>query len=203
MFKRTMVSIVLLFAGATGAQAAPLGLTLLDTPDIFSSFIDVVYLAGSDSFSANGFALQFDDGSSNAIAGGLFTLDATIDEFGNLSAGTFTISGTIAGLGFNSGTLLTGNLTAFGFINGGGDPLEFLFDVTGGDAAALYGGAGGIILSQVGFDGDWSSDFDNRFNGIPGTGQGLADAAAVPLPAAVWLMLSGLMGLLATARRSR
>ena len=203
MFKRTIVSIALFLAGATGAQAAPLGLTLFDTPDIVSSFIDVVYDAGTDSLSANGFALQLDDGSPNAIAGGLFTLDATIDEFGNLSGGTVTISGTIAGLGYNSGTLLTGNLTAFGFLPGGGDPLEFLFDVTGGDAAVLYGAAGGIILSQAGFGGDWSSNFDNLISGIPGTGQGLADTAAVPLPAAVWLMLSGLMGLLATARRSR
>ena len=70
MLKRTIVSIALLLAGVTGAQAAPLGLTLFDTPDIVSSFIDVVYDAGSNSLTANGFALQLDDGSANPIAGG-------------------------------------------------------------------------------------------------------------------------------------
>lgn len=201
MFKRTIASIVLSFAVTTGVQAAPLGLTLFDTPDIVSSFIDVVYDAGTDSLTAAGFALQLDDGSPNPIAGGLFTLNAAVDDSGNLSGGSLTISGTIAGLGFNSGTLLTGTLSAFGFPGAGGDPLEFLFTVTGGDAAALYGSAGGIILSQSGFTGDWANDFDNLISGIPGTGQGLADTAAIPLPGAVWLMLTALFSLGAVRRR--
>jgi hypothetical protein len=94
---------------------------------------------------------------------------------------------------------LTGNLTAFGFKDTGGDPLEFLFSVTGGDAAGLYGGIGsigGIILSGgTGFTGDFTMDF-------AGTGSAVADVGPVPLPAAVWLFGAGLLGLVGIGRNS-
>jgi len=193
-----------LMLGAS-AQAAPLNLTLNDTPDIVSSFIDVTYDAGTDIFNASGFALELDDdgsGPAEAIAGGTFDLAATIDASGVLSGGSLTIGGTVASLGFNSGTLLTGTLTAFGFPDAGGDPLEFLFDVTGGDAAGLYGGIpGGVILSATGFTGDFTTNFDNLISGIPGTGAAVSDVAPVPLPAAVWLFGAGLLGLAGVARR--
>ena len=190
--------------GSAPAMAAPLGLTLADTPDIVSGFIDVNYDAGSNALSADGFALQLDAPGINAIAGGLFDLDAVIDNAGNLVGGSFSIFGTIAGLGFNSGTLLTGNLTAFGFPDAGGNPLEFLFTVTGGDAAALFGADGGMILGQTGFGGDWGSDFDNLISGIPGTGQGSADTAAMPAsePGILFLQALGL-AMLFLARRRR
>jgi len=188
------------------AQAAPLGLTLNDFPDIVSAFIDVTYNATSDTLNANGFAEELDDDGSvpaEAIAGGSFSLTATIDASGALSAGSLSIGGTVASLGFNSGTLLTGTLTAFGFPDAGGDPLEFLFDVTGGDAAALYGGGsipGGIILSDSGFPGSFDSNFDNLVDGV---GSGVSDTGVVPLPAAVWLFGSGLLGLVGMARRKK
>ena len=196
-----------LFVLSASAQAAPLNLTLNNTPDIVSSFIDVTYDAGTDSLIASGFAFELDDDGSvpaEAIVDGIFDLSATIDSTGALTGGTLTIGGTVASLGFNSGTLLTGNLTAFGFPNAGGDPLEFLFDVTGGDAASLYGGGsipGGIILSDAGFTGDFGSDFDNLSGGVPGTGIGVSDVAPIPLPAAVWLFGSGLLGLVGASRR--
>ena len=149
---------VLLLFGSIG-QAAPLNLTLLDTPDIVSDFIDVTYDAAGDSFVATGFARELDDDGSvlpENIVNGTFNLAATIDAAGNLVSGSLTIGGTVASLGFNSGTLLTGDLTAFG------DPLEFLFDVTGGDAAGLYGGVGsvgGVIKDVTGFTGDFVVDF--------------------------------------------
>ena len=182
------------------AQAAPLNLTLLDTPDIVSSFIDVNYDATGDVFTASGFALELDDDGSvpaEAISDGTFDLTANIDASGALNGGSFSIGGTVPSLGFNSGTLLTGSLTAFGFPDGGGDPLEFLFSVTGGDAAALYGGndsIGGIILSGgTGFTGDFMMDFS-------GDGTAVADVAPVPLPAAVWLFGAGLLGLAGVGR---
>lgn len=189
----------------TTAQAAPLNLTLNNVPDIISSFIDVTYTASTDSFSASGFALELDDdgiGLPEAIAGGTFNLSANINASGVLSGGSLTIGGTVASLGFNSGTLLTGDLTAFGFPGAGGDPLEFLFDITGGDAAGLYGSLpGGIILSDAGFTGDFTNDFDNLIGGVTGTGIGVSDVAPVPLPAAVWLFGSGLLGLAGIGRR--
>ena len=180
------------------AQAAPLNLTLLDFPDIVSSFIDVTYDGGTQTFVASGFALELDDDGSapaEAIAGGTFDISASIDNSGTLIGGTLSIGGTVASLGFNSGTLLTGNLTDFGFLNAGGDPLEFLLDVTGGDAAGLYGAVpAGVILSGTGFAGSFVGSFDN-LSGGPGTGSAVADVAPVPLPAAIWLFGVGLLGL--------
>jgi hypothetical protein len=188
---------------SSGAQAAPLGLTLLDTPDIASSFITVGYNAGTDAFTASGFAFLLDDDGSvppEDIVAGTFDLSASINASGNLdlSNGTLEIGGTVASLGFTGGTLLTGDLTAFGFPDLGGDPLEFLFTVTGGDAAGLYGGVGsigGIILSgDTGFTGDFNNNF-------AGTGSAVADVAPpVPLPAAVWLFGAGLLALVRVGR---
>ena len=198
--------VALLTLGAGQAQAAPLNLTLLDTPDIVSSFIDVSYDATTDAFTASGFAMELDDDGSvpaEAIDGGSFDLSATIDDSGALSSGTLTIGGEVASLGFTGGTLLTGDLTAFGFQDAGGDPLEFLFSVTGGDAADLYGGIGsigGILLVNVFdvtgavFPGDFTFDFD-------GDGSASSNVAPIPLPAAVWMFGAGLLGLVGVARK--
>lgn len=197
MPKRVILSCIALFALASGAQAAPLGLTLQPSPDIVNSFIAVSYDAATDSLSAMGFALEINHGGlMNAdITDGLFTLDAVIDDAGNMSAGSFSITGTVAALGYMSGTVLTGTLDQFGFALNG-DPLEWIFTVTGGDAAPLYGAIGGIILSQTGFSGSWASDFQNDgFSGV-------ADVAAVPVPAAAWLFLTALLSLGATRRRA-
>lgn len=189
-----------LLSAGINAQAATLNLTLFDTPDIVSGFIDVTYSAATSTFGANGFAEELDDDGSipaEAITNGTFNLDATIDAAGSLAGGSLTIGGTVATLGFNSGTLLTGDLTAFGFEPAGGDPLEFTFDVTGGDAAALYGGVGavgGVIMGATDFGGSFDVDWSN-------TGSGVANVAPVPLPAALWLFGAGLMGLIGVGRR--
>ena len=195
------LSTALILGAGSQAQAAPLNLTLLDTPDIFSSFIDVNYVAATDAFTASGFAMTLDDDGSvppEDIAGGSFDLSASINDTGLLASGTLAIGGTVAALGFNSGTLLTGNLTAFGFPGGGGDPLEFLFSVTGGDAAGLYGGVGstgGVLLTGgTGFTGDFTADFR-------GAGTAVADVAPIPLPAAAWLFGTGLLGLIGLGRK--
>ena len=191
---------VLIMGTSSLAQAAPLNLTLNDFPDIVSSLITVTYGAASSTFTASGFADELDDDGSvpaEAIVGGTFDLAAAIDASGALSGGSLAIGGTVASLGFNSGTLLTGNLTALGF-NNAGDPLEFLFDVTGGDAFALFGGgslSGGVVLASSGFGGNWDSDF--------GTISAVSDTGVVPVPAAVWLFGSGLIGLLGFARHTR
>lgn len=185
-----------ILACSINAHSAPLGLTLADTPDIASAFINVMYNSASGTLTAQGFALQFTGGapeSSTFISGGLFAVSASVDSAGNLVTnsngvgGSLTIAGTINSLGYTSGTLLTGDIVGFGFLETG-DPLEFLFRVTGGDLAPIYGSLGGIILGLTGFDGSFDGDFFGS--------NAVADTAVIPLPGAVWLMFSALAGLM-------
>ncbi len=189
----TLVACFFMFSAAV--QATPLNLELLDFPDIFSGGIDVTHDAGADAFNASGFALTLDDdgiGPAEAITNGIFNISATIDDAGT-ATGLLTINGTIPTLGFNSGTLLTGNLTDFGFKPAGGDPLEFLFNVASGDAAGLYGTTAGVILSGTNFGGSFAVDFDNLIAGIPGTGSGVSNTAPpIPEPSTILLLMIGL-----------
>lgn len=189
------VGVLITLFGVVGfTEGVLIDLVLDDRPDIFSGFIDVVYDAGADQFVANGFALTLDDGSGPAIGitGGTTNITAGIDAFGTINGGTVTVNGTIPSLGFSSGTLLTGDLTQLGFATNGADLLEFVFDVTGGDAAPLYGNTpAGIILGFGGFSGSFDADFDNT-QGTPGTGSATTDIAPmVPEPATLGLLLFG------------
>lgn len=183
-----------LLAAALPAAAAPLGLTTISAPDITSGFIDVSYNASSETFLASGFALTLDDdgvgASDNIDPAGSFNITATIDNAGVLSSGSLTIDGSVLGFG---PSLLIGSLTDFGFLDGGGDLFEFLFTIDGGDLATLYGDVGpvvGVILDANGstFTGSFATDFDNNF-GSPGLGQGVSDAAPIPEPATLFLVL--------------
>lgn len=170
------------------SEAALLGLTLQPFPDINSAFLNVNYNAGTDAFSASGFALAMnDDGIPPAVAitGGTFAINATIDGAGSASSGSLTINGTA---GIFGPTLLTGSLTAFGWSPVG--LFEFIFTVTGGSLAipTYYGNPGasiGVILDAGGnnFTGDWSLSFNNF-------GQGVSDTAPIPAPATLPLLLA-------------
>lgn len=172
----------------SAASATPLDLVLPPSPDIVSQFITVDYAAATGTLSADGYALELADGvgGPEAIRGGTFGLHAILDDLGNLQAGgTLSIGGTIPTIGANSGTLLTGTLTSFGFRPVGGDPLEFLFEVTGGDLAGLYGELGAVILSGTGFAGSFASDFGS------GIMQSVSDTAPVPEPSAALVFMLG------------
>ena len=184
---------------SVGAHAFPPLNLVPGTPDILSNFITTSYVGDSNNgtLTASGFSSVITPPGAPAgnIAGGTFDINASIQENALTASGSLSIGGTIAGLGFNSGTLLTGTMSAFGA--GPGDPLEFLFSVTGGDAAALYGGIGaqaGVILSNSGYSGSFAQNFTG------GAFQSLADtfgpANGVPLPGTLVLMLSGCLYLL-------
>jgi hypothetical protein len=209
MFSRTKVlcAALLCMAVTSAARAELLNLNLL-VPDIESGFIDVMYDASGDMFSATGFALAIDyDGIAPPdynINNGSFDLSASIDDFGSASSGSLAIGGDIPGLGV-MGSLLTGSLTDFGFQTGGGDLFEFLFTVTGGQLAGDFGGLGatvGVILNADGstFTGDWTLDFNNN-GGNPGFGLGVADTAFIPAPAGLAVLLGA--GFCAGRRRRR
>jgi MYXO-CTERM domain-containing protein len=199
-----VISVLIL---AAPVRADLIGVQLLPFPDIASAFIDVSYNAATDQFVATGFATLFDDDGSmppqDITPAGIFTITATVDGSGNATNGTLTISGTIPGLGIG-GTLLTGALTQFGFLDGGGPVFDFLFSVTGGELADDYfqgvGTTVGVILSGVsGFNGNWGVSWNNLVNGVPGTGSAVSDTALIPAPAT--LALLALAGLAARRRR--
>ncbi len=195
--------VMVVFAGfcllsAGIAQAERLNL-VQSFPDIFTGGILVQYNAASDSLTGVGTAGTFDlDGVAPAehnIAGGGFNLDVTVDAGGVASSGTLTITGTIAALGANSGTLLTGTIADFGFsATPGFDTLDFVFDVTGGDlGAAYFTDQIGTWVHDTGFLGTFGSDFNNDFFGM-GFGMGTSDAFHLPEPSSAVLLLLGLTG---------
>jgi MYXO-CTERM domain-containing protein len=180
---------------APAASAALIGLDLLDSPDIASTFITTNY-DGAGGLTASGFASEYDDDGTlpaDPIAGGTFDLDATLTPTGMATAGSLTIGGSVGGFG---PSLLTGDLLDFGFLDAGGMILEFVFSVTGGDLAGAYGGLGaefGVILDvrDGGYSGDWTQSFS--------TIAGVADTAPVPGPAVAALFALAAVG----ARRRR
>ncbi len=186
-----------LHAGATHAATLDL---VLGLPDVASEFLDIAYDADTDTLTADGFALTYDDndigGDDLSIAGGTFSLTAIIDASGNFVSGSVSVGGTIASEGFTSGDLISGTLTDFGFPDAGGNPLEFIFTPTSGDLLSLYNGReGGIILGATLFPGSWAADWANN-------GTGVADTAPIPVPAGL-LLLGSALPLLSLTRRRR
>ena len=161
------------------------------------SFISLSYDASSGAFEASGFTTDYASGSVTLQGAGSYTLSAIITQSGVLTSGTLTIDGDI---GFGTTNLLTGNLSAIGFDNNGGDIFEFRFTVTEGDSIVVndFGGVGvsdgGVILTawfgegDVPFTGSWTSNFSNS-----GTGSGVADSTlvVVPEPSSISLLLVG------------
>lgn len=196
-----LIFMVVSILGISIVQATTLNLTLSDSPDIKSGLIQVEYFPTIDIFSASGIALSIDDDGADDsldIIGGMFSISANIDETGFASSGGLSIEGIVPDLGFTSGTLLTGELTDFGYPDGGGDPFELLFNVTGGDAAHLYGPVAGVILDNTGFGGSFD-DFFNSFLGVSVTGTP-EPISTVPEPATLTLILLGGIGLWITPK---
>jgi hypothetical protein len=187
------------------AQATPLNLTV-GTPDIMADFIAVNYVAGAagNNFTASGWAetLDFDgiappDYNIGEPQG--YDIVAHVTTAGVATGGTLTITGTV-----NSGSpngsndplssdlgspLLTGTLTAMGYPVSGSGELEFLFTVTGGAAAPLFGSQVGVKLNESGYVGLWTADFSN-------SGEGVTDNFAVPEPMTIAMLLLGLPAIL-------
>jgi len=196
--------------------ATPLGLEATPHfPDLGAFNLDVSYIAngGANNFQAQGItgAYSIDSiGDRNPLFVGdwsdlSFDLTATITSAGHLSGGTLTILGSMDGTGDTVETLLTGALiagndgdaTTFGSLfqaspNQGGDTIEFLFTVTGGDPSVMsdFGATGGITISpQFGVDTptDWTASFSNSSQA------GNADVIpyTVPEPSSILFVLVG------------
>lgn len=157
------------------AEADPLGLTV-SWPDITSQEI-TGDLASGFSGTASSF---FDGTNSYSITGGSFDLDYIL--------GTIALKGAFSYGGTDyAGDLLTGTITAEG--DNGFSVYEFLFTVDSGSAALLFGGIGATggtsIYSLFGVQADTF----------------FQQAAPVPEPATMSLMLLGGSALVAIRRR--
>jgi hypothetical protein len=121
-----------------------------------------------------------------------YMIDLTVGPGGVPLGGSLSALGTVSEVGANSGTLLTGDIMDFGFIDPpGGDVFEFVFAVTGGDLAPYYGPKAYVVMNlfNAGFDGTFATEFYND-------GLGVADTyGVVPEPGHVGLLLLGLFTL--------
>ncbi len=210
-----IVFLTLIGVGQT-VTGSPIDLVLLPNPDITAEFIDVSYNSSTGVFSASGYAskLKYNPAgdwvdiynNESKTTGGSFNMDAVIASDGTITSGTLAIAGYIEDLfgdSYGTGTLLAGDLiNSVGYQGGGGDPLEFQFNVTTSPLAGLYGGVGnngGVILflndSFGGFGGSFASSFNNNM-GIPGMGFGTSDTGVeVPEPGTLSLLVLGLVAL--------
>jgi hypothetical protein len=206
--QRVFCAVVFGFLGIAGFGGLPATGASLDLssqlPDISAGFLNASYDAATGILSADGWPMSFNlsggSTTSDSIDGGQYLLSVQLTPTGQPVPGTgiLDITGTIPGLA-SSGTLLTGQLSKFGFETGGGNIFEFIFDDLGGDLAPYYDGETGVILDA------WNSGFDGSFanNFTAGPSLSVADnSVVVPEPSTTILLLCALaFGLPALARR--
>jgi hypothetical protein len=178
--------------GVSAARAGSLNL-VPQNPDLAALNLTVDYQPTSGStgtLTATGWPTSFTITGTNtpdypSIDNGTYDLTAQVTKTGQPISGTLDIGGTIPGLA-SSGTLLTGQLSQFGFQNSGGDIFEFVFNVTGGDLAPYYHGQTGVILDATGsgFNGSFANTFSTQAD------EAVADNfTVVPEPSTTVLLL--------------
>jgi hypothetical protein len=76
------------------------------------------------------------------------------------------------------------------------EKLDFVFNITGGDAAPLYeqlSGQVAIRMDYTGFAGSFEGSFDNLISGMGGLGDGVSDTAPITPEPTSMLAWSGLL----------
>jgi hypothetical protein len=120
-----------------------------------------------------------------------------------VSSASYSLTATIDG----SGALLGGSLRNFGYLDGVFDQFQFLVTGLSGALAGSYDTSAFVNISTDanlfgGFAGNFTSNFAARAMAdqlaIAG---GSSDVPAVPVPPALWLFGSGLLGVAGVARR--
>jgi hypothetical protein len=133
--KRGLLAVFLVFTISSITQAGPLGVTIEPYPNILAGYITSTYDAASGAFSANGWALTLDTGTTQTPITTSFILTATIENSG-VARNANLIIGAVGAPYLSSSTLLN-----FGFSStpGQGGVLEFLFSTPGGSyVPSLY-----------------------------------------------------------------
>lgn len=218
-----LIVVVLLGSYANPAAASLLGVEL-DLPFIlFNNTGATNYTAGSDLFSLEASPIAIRESAALAPvfitpAGGveLVAVNIRVDDSGTLLGGVpgndLLVSGevTLSDGSFLSGSLLTAEITDFGFNDPGGttDLFDFLFDVTGGLLADLFGGISadiGVTLTseQSSFGGSFIADFDGAAKGNIGRGLAPPDFETVPEPDPLVLFSMALAGIAFARRKLR
>ncbi len=131
-----------------------------------------------------------------ANAGDILTITATVPQFKNMvllqdtSDGIFNIGDTVNVTNFNINHVGDGSpLEILAHIG----PLEFQGTQTLSWTALFTGAYGiGITAANESFAGDWTINLSGN----------TANVSAVPVPAAVWLFSSGLIGLFGMRKKS-
>jgi hypothetical protein len=176
--------------------------------------LDEASSSGTLTVTDTSLAVRPDNSNLSPVSGGSYTLTALFSGAGIFQSGTVSSTGTALDPSaifddFRSGTLVTGDLSELGF--GGSDQagiIEFSFNNIGGDLGTLASGDnGGIIISFFNMSPTWAGDWDPSLNNNPAfwqrsfTASNASVDTFIPVPAAVWLFGSGLLGFAGIARR--
>lgn len=191
-----------LFTTALPAHAALLSLNTA-LPDLQSDSLALAYDANGNNLtlsesSTGNYFITLDGNSFNALSDASFSLTATVDHAGVLSGGSFDISGQSTALGIPATTtLLSGAVSGFGYQEGGPvDLFEFRITNLSGELAGLYGSSA-LVHATTEFGGTFGNSFTEDFSAAA-----YSDTfSVVPVPPAMWLLSSGLIGLAGIARR--
>lgn len=206
---RLLGGLAVLLTAASPVHAAALNL-VQTFPDLQVADLPISYDAGTGTFTASQqyplLEVFTANGGLDTLVGTYnYSLTAQLGSDGSFQSGSLHISD---GSGATATTVLGAQLTNFGSTAvSGGDVFEFVANQVSGTFASQYLGSPdtlGIIMNTVGYPSTFTGSFGTNF-----TATAYADnfpnpsyhVEVVPVPAALWLFGSGLIGLIAVSRR--